>query len=144
MQKTIKILILLCVIGIIIVYFIPKTRILHCTLGGETLSLEVADTNILRERGLSGHQPLATNEGMIFIFSSDDKYGFWMKEMTFPIDILWLDANYRIVDVKESASPNSYPGIFTPVSPARFVLELSSGFFTAHSLKVGDALQITR
>ncbi|MDD5152874.1 MAG: DUF192 domain-containing protein [Candidatus Pacebacteria bacterium] len=125
-------------------FFAPKAKVLHGILGGENLYLEIADTSILHEKGLSLHKPLAPNEGMIFIFSSDGKYGFWMKDMLFPIDILWLDSEYRIVYVKEDVAPSSYPEVFMPTTQARFVLELPAGFFKKHELHLGDTLKISR
>lgn len=119
-------------------------RTLHAVLGGEPLFLEVADTDVLRTQGLSLHRPLALNEGMLFIFPNDGRHGFWMKDMLFPIDILWLDSDYRIVDVKEHATPASYPEIFLPGAPARYVLEVSAEFFENHRLKQGDVLEILR
>ena len=113
-------------------------------LGGETLKLEIADTEILRGQGLSGHKPLGTNEGMLFIFPNDDRHQFWMKDMLFPIDIAWIDNEYRIVDVRERVDPSSYPEIFTPESNARYVLELPAGFFENHSLKIGNTLEILK
>lgn len=106
--------------------------------------LEVADTTLLRARGLSGHAPLGKGEGMIFVFSEDDTYGFWMKDMLFPIDIVWLDAEHRIVDVKKDALPASYPEVFTPARPARYVVEIPAGFFEEHHLKMGDTLEILK
>ncbi len=131
---------------VIIVLFArsPQAKVLHAELGGEALLLVVADTDILRKQGLSGHRPLALNEGMLFVFPADDKHSFWMKDMLFPIDIFWLDNEYRIVDVKERATPESYPEVFTSSVPARYVLELSEGFFSSHKLKLGDGLKILR
>ena len=113
-------------------------------LGGETLKLEIADTEILREQGLSGHKPLGMNEGMLFAFPEEGFHSFWMKDMTFPIDILWLDSDYHIMDVRERAQPSSYPEIFTPRMPSQYVLELPEGFFENHSLKIGNTLEIIK
>lgn len=121
-----------------------KQQALHAFLGGEALVLEVADTDRLRTKGLSGHAPLRQNEGMLFVFSEDDYYGFWMKDMLFPIDIIWLDREYRIVDKKEHAAPESYPQVFVPEEPARYVVELSAGFFAEHHLEVGNIMQIAK
>ncbi len=128
---------------VIVVFFSrpPQAKVLHAVLGGEALLLEVADTDALRAQGLSGHKPFAPNEGMLFVFPIEGKHSFWMKDMLFPIDILWLDNDYRIVDVKEKATPESYPESFTPSVPALYVLELSAGFFEAHKLKKGDRLE---
>lgn len=106
--------------------------------------LEIADTDASRERGLSGHAPLEPGQGMLFEFPSDGGYGIWMKGMSFSIDIIWLDKNYRVVDTKAHAKPESYPEIFIPRALARYVLEVGEGFLDEHRIKVGDILEITR
>ncbi len=121
-------------------YYSPQTDGLHASLGGVVLVLEVADTEDLRARGLSLHKTLAPNEGMLFVFPEDGLHGIWMKDMLFSIDILWLDRDYRIVDVRVQSSPASYPEVFVPSIPVRYVLELQSGFFELHGLKKGDKL----
>jgi len=110
-------------------------------LGGKEISVEVADTPALQELGLSGHKPLTQNEGMIFIFNESKQYGFWMKDMLFPIDIIWFDEQYRIVDVWENAEPQSYPTSFAPRTPGRYVLEVSAGYFGKHQLRIGDKFE---
>lgn len=122
----------------------PKAKTLHARLGSEALLLEVADTEKFRIKGLSGHAPLASHEGMLFVFSESAPHGFWMKDMQFPIDILWLDEEYRILDTEERVAPESYPNVFSPSAPARFVLELPAGFFAHYGLRVGDILKILK
>lgn len=111
-------------------------------LGGEALTLEVVDTELLRERGLSGRSVLAENQGMFFIFPKEDLHGFWMKDMRFPIDILWLDYAYRIVDVEEQVTPDSYPRVFRPQVKAHYAVELPAGFFSQYHLMLGMKLEI--
>ena len=61
------------------------------------LNIEISDTKAKREQGLSGKEGLAENEGMLFVFEKEGYYGFWMKDMNFPIDIAWLDKNKKII-----------------------------------------------
>ncbi len=142
-QIIIVILSLLCVAGVIAVsFYTASKRAPYASFGGVELLLEVADTDALRLQGLSLHKPLAPNEGMLFVYQSDGQHSIWMKDMLFSIDIIWLDSEYRIVDVKERASPESYPEVFTPSVPVRYALELSAGFFVEHKLKKGDKLEL--
>lgn len=113
-------------------------------LGGKEISVLVADNATLREKGLSGQKSLAGNEGMLFIFLEPGFHSFWMKDMNFPIDIIWFNENYQIVDVWERASPDSYPMVYTPSLKAKFVLEVTDGFFSEHNLKIGNTIKITR
>jgi uncharacterized membrane protein (UPF0127 family) len=65
-----------------------------------------------------------------------------MKEMNFPLDMIWIDGEGNIVDITRDATPESYPTVFTPVVPAQYVLEVSGGFSTAHDIHIGDIAQI--
>lgn len=107
-------------------------------LAGEVVRVEIADTPEKRMRGLSGHAPLGPAEGMLFVFPQEGHYPFWMKDMLFSIDMLWLDSNGRIVGMWLAAAPESYPHSYAPKAPARFVIELPAGFVRAHSIKIGD------
>lgn len=107
-------------------------------INNRVFNVEVADTKAGRERGLSGHKPLLENGGMFFIFPKSDKHGFWMKDMTFPIDIIWIDENFKVVHIEKSVSPETYPKVFYPDSPAMYVLEVSDGQASALGLRVGD------
>lgn len=119
-------------------------RKLIVSLGSEEITAVVADTKELREKGLIGRKNLKANEGMLFAFTEPGLHGFWMKDMQLPIDIIWFDENYQIVDVWERALPASYPKVFTPHTPAQFVLEVQAGYFEDHHLKTGNILKIPR
>jgi hypothetical protein len=60
---------------------------------------------------------------------------YWMKEMNFPIDIVWIDDNFRVVDIIYDARPESYPNLFTSPKSVKYVLELNSGEALKFSLK---------
>ena len=95
-------------------------------------------TDATREKGLSGHAPLASDEGMLFVFDGPAQQNFWMKEMLFPIDMIWLDSNMRVVGAAERATPESYPTIFSSPSSTKYVLEVPAGEYAARSLMLGD------
>lgn len=104
------------------------------------LSLEFAKSAQEQERGLSGRTSLAPLSGMLFLFDAPGLYGVWMKDMHFPLDILWLDGKKRVVAIEENALPSSYPHIFRPSVPARFILEVNAGFVAKNHIVVGDVL----
>ena len=81
---------------------------------------------------------------MLFAFGSSDRHGIWMKDMRFPIDIFWLDEYGQIVFIKKDAQPDSYPEVFLPNSPAKFVLEVTAGFAEENSLKIGDKISFKK
>src|SRR3989344_4795926 len=86
-------------------------------------------------------QDLAENEGMLFIFAESRQHPFWMKDMKFPIDIIWLNENMSIVYIKKDARPESYPKIYSPDKDSKYVLEVVSGFAEKHALKIGDKIE---
>ena len=71
-------------------------------LGGKTYNLILAKTDSEKMKGLSGRGSLSSNTGMLFIFKDKDNYGFWMRDMKFPIDIIYINDN-KVVDFVENA-----------------------------------------
>lgn len=118
----------------------PASAELSMEIAGKTIALSVADTEAERVRGLSGKERLIDGEGMLFVFTSESRYRFWMKEMNFPIDIIWLSEDGMIVDMHTDVSPSTYPEVFRPREPVRYVLELPAGFAKANNLKIGDRI----
>ena len=108
------------------------------TINGQPIQVQIADTAALRMKGLSGRSALPADHGMLFVFDHDGYISFWMKDMKFPIDILWLSSIGTVVHVQENVSPTTYPESFTSTSTARFVLELPAHYVSAHHVKVGD------
>lgn len=102
---------------------------------------EVAETPASRERGLSGRASMPAAEGMLFIFSVPDMYGFWMKDMKFSLDLVWIGADKKIAGISENAKPESYPQLFFPPRPVPYVLELNAGAAKIFGLKAGVAVE---
>lgn len=103
-----------------------------------TLKAEIAETYSERARGLSGRERISDDQGMLFLFKEPGRYPFWMKGMKFPIDIIWLDKDLKIVEIKKEARPESFPEFFQPKAPAEYVLEINAGLSDKHNLKEGD------
>lgn len=112
---------------------------------GTRIEAEVADTDAARARGLMGREALADGCGMLFVFDPPGPCGFWMKSVRFPLDILWLDAAGRIVDLVMSAPPcpREPCPVYASRTPAAYVLEVTGGVAAAHGLRPGDQLTIT-
>lgn len=111
-------------------------------LKGQTIQVTIADTPEKRMQGLSGHAELAENEGMLFVFAEDGRYSFWMKDMKFSIDVLWISADGTIVDIAQNVSPDTYPASYTSKADARYVLELRAGWVQARNVSIGDRVGI--
>lgn len=144
-KKILFLVVTLFLIGVI--WLLSKNNQATVGVGGLTLRVEVAKTVTQREKGLSGHAPLATDAGMLFVFEQSDIYSFWMKDMLFPIDIIWLapsdvEGISKVVYIKKDAKPESYPESFIPDQKAIYVLEVNSGFSHENNLKVGDEVKI--
>lgn len=111
-------------------------------LAGQDIRVAVADTDTEREKGLGGKDGLARGEGMLFIFPTDGIYGFWMKDMLFAIDIMWLSADGTVIHIEHSVSPDSYPRSYASGSPARYVLELPAGWAKEYTVHIGDVVSL--
>jgi len=112
-------------------------------ISGVPVYATIAQTNEQRMLGLSGQTGLNEGEGLFFVFPYDSRHGIWMKDMLFPIDILWFDREFRVVGITKSATPESFPEVFNSERDARYVLELNAGFVEANTVSLGDQVTIT-
>lgn len=106
------------------------------------INIEVADEEYERNLGLSGRNELGDYSGMLFIFNTEGGYTFWMKEMLIPLDIIFIDAQGFIVDIKEELEPctvNYCPKILSN-NPFKYALEVNSGFAKTNSVVVGNSV----
>lgn len=115
-----------------------KLNISGVYIGEKLIRVEVADTLEERTEGLSGRTGLAADEGMLFIFPEDGLHAFWMKDMLFPIDIVWLSNDRVVTDIAPSVSPSTYPASFSPTTPVRYALELPAGLVEEYAIEKGD------
>lgn len=114
-------------------------------LGKNNFSIVVADTFRARARGLSGRESLGENEGMLFLFSIKAKYSFWMKNMNFPLDIIWL-IDKKVVGFNENVpapAGNSILNLptYSPPETINGALELNAGSVKKFGIKIGDTLE---
>jgi Uncharacterized conserved protein len=113
-------------------------------LRGQRFSVELATNDASREHGLMMRTALAPDHGMLFVFSDTAPRGFWMKNTLIPLDILYFDADRRLVSMQLEVLPcKADPCPIYPSSgPARYVLELSAGTAARIGAKVADELKI--
>lgn len=93
----------------------------------QLIEAQVVDEPQTLAKGLSGRDSLGINQGMLFIFDRETTHYFWMKDMKFSIDIIWLDASKKVVHMETRVSPDTYPTKFNNKTPALYVLEVPSG-----------------
>lgn len=103
------------------------------------INAEIADTPEKRQLGLMYREKLNEKSGMLFVFPEENYHAFWMKNMKFPIDIIWIDGNYRIVHIEKDAQPcielcKSY----FPKEKAKYVLEVSANFTEREGIRVNS------
>jgi YVTN family beta-propeller protein len=105
--------------------------------------VDIANDPSEHARGLMFKKNLEWNNGMLFVYEEDKTRSFWMKNTSIPLDMLFVDSNLTIVDIKENMQPcveaDSCPSYISK-QPARFVLELNAGFVQNKSVNIGDRL----
>lgn len=109
--------------------------------GKTALKAEVVNTTESRQLGFSGREGVVDGQGMIFVFPEPSMYSFWMKNMLFPLDVIWINTENKIVHIETNKGPDTYPNAFAPKEPAQFVLETSAGFVDFFGVKVGDEVR---
>jgi len=152
MSKGNKILVILIVIVIffgIAYYFsnffinLTATKTARATINGHSITLLIARTEKEKEIGLSSRKNLPKDEGMIFPFATPGNYPFWMKDMKFSIDIIYL-RDQKIVTILKNVKPPSSlignPPIYTPSAPSDTVIEINAGLSDTYKLKTGEKI----
>ncbi len=108
-----------------------------------SLNIEIADDEAKRMQGLMYRDTMAENEGMLFVFPQAQEQSFWMKNTIMPLDIIYVNAEKRIITIQKNAVPYSENSIPSN-GPAQFVVEVNAGFCDRHNLKPGDHIEWTR
>lgn len=117
----------------------------HVNIHGKTYKLLIAKTEKEKEIGLSSRISLPSDQGMIFPYDKADYYRFWMKDMKFPIDIIFLN-NKKVVTIFSNIPPPALPTdnlpIYEPDAPSSMILELNANEANKQHLKKGDTIEI--
>lgn len=111
-------------------------------VSGDLILVDVADSPDERGQGLSGRESLAPNQGMLFIFDEPLSPQFSMREMNFPIDIVWISEDLNIVAVTPTIAVETYPDTFAPPGPVKYVLEVNSGLSASRGWLAGDKVEL--
>jgi len=117
------------------------------TIDNVVLDVEIADDSEKIQQGLMFRKMLPEDHGMLFIFDQERKYQFWMMNMKFNLDIIWLDANGKVVHIVEDAEPcidaaHTSLCTFGPDESARYVLEVNSGFVQRYGINENSVMRI--
>ncbi len=139
---------------ILIGIFVPTLLILNFSLtrktpsaiiNGKVFAVDVAKSDLEKEKGLSIYNKIPENKGMIFTFETPDYYPFWMKDMKFAIDIIYI-RNGKITDIFQNVafpkSPDEKLEIIKPQEKSDTVLEINAGLSNKYNFKKGDLVRI--
>ena len=118
------------------------------TIGGASFTVDLADAPEKRFQGLSGREILEEGTGMLFVFQEERQHTFWMKDMRFPLDMIWITTECTIADIIADI-PNAPPyqkngalPTYSPSAPGTFVLEVNAGVAAASGLQTGDQMTL--
>lgn len=121
----------------------PPKKTPTATINNHAFNLEIAKTPEEKEIGLSTKESLDQDSGIYFPFEKPSYYRFWMRDMKFPIDIIFI-RNGRIVTIHKNVNPPTNPNetlpIYSPTEPADAVLEINAGLSDEYNFKVGDVV----
>lgn len=139
-----KYAVLICSIGVIVIlagalYQYQESS--KVSFGNHKISLETVSSESKRSQGLSGRENLDENTGMLFVFEQPGLHCFWMKDMKFPIDILWLDVDKKVIDIRPSVEPSTYPAQFCPAQNASYVIEVQAGRCANSGVDIGTHIR---
>ena len=111
-------------------------------IGETVVTLDIADDNRERLKGLSEKVSIPKNHAMLFVFDEYAGHGIWMKDMEFSIDIVWLNEYSEVVHIEKNISPDTFPKVFGQNVNSKYVLEFNSGFVERSNIKIGDKFVI--
>ena len=110
---------------------------------GKCVHVQVAQTEAEKQRGLMGVTFLADTEGMLFVWDEENIYPFWMKDTLIPLDMVWINAQYQVVDIT-TMQPCTTPTcpVYSPAANAQYVLETRAGLMEEWNVVVGQSVQL--
>lgn len=107
----------------------------------KTYSVLIADNVFEQMLGLMGRSSLEDNEGMLFIYEDNRNVSFWMKNVAFPLDMIFLNQCGHVIQIHENAQAHDTTVILS-VEPVRAVLELQAGASKRDQIRVGDIVEV--
>lgn len=108
----------------------------------KVLTVEVVNTRESRELGLSNRKGISGNDGMLFTFPFPGRYTFWMKDMLFPIDMIWINKEGVVVHIVSNAKPEDYPATYSNNVEALYVLEIGAGKAVEYGIYLGTKVHM--
>lgn len=117
-------------------------------VGSKSIVVEIADEPVKLSRGLMFRRSMPADEGMLFIFETEEPRSFWMKNTFIPLSIAFANAAGVIVDIQDMSPVKSEmetsPPTYVSAKPAKYALEMNQGWFLQNQIKVGDHLNLSK
>lgn len=125
----------------------PTPEKKEISIAGNTLMVDVAQTDEQRKRGLSGRDSLEEGTGMLFVFDENSRPTFWMKDVSFAIDIIWVDDG-KIVGIDKDVQPEKAVAeeelaLYPAPQPIDYAIEVNAGYNDGHLLNEGDTVNLS-
>lgn len=156
-MKKKKILIVFAIIIIFLVifgiYFYPKyknkgnqinEKFIVVKLNNQEFNFEIARTAIEKQQGLMFRESLNHNSGMIFVYDKDTELSFWMENTLMPLDLIFINSDKVIVDIKENFQPcrTLECPTYTAKQPAKYVIEINAGLSNELGLEINQKIKL--
>ncbi len=122
--------------------FVKEGELLFTNSKGDTITkidIEIADDDEQRTMGLMYRDKMDENQGMLFIFDTEELQAFWMKNTILPLDIIFVNAKMEIIKIQRNAEPFSEKSL-PSIKPAQYVVEVNAGYCERHGIKEGDKI----
>ena len=144
-QKILIIIFLAALAILAILFYFRQDKSMNLKIGGTTLRVELASSFLEQAKGLSGRDALGESQGMLFVYRDSAVRNFWMKDMLFSIDAVWINKG-KIVGWQENISPPKDAGgqilRFHSLQPADMVLEAPSGWVKGNNIRLGQGVDL--
>jgi uncharacterized protein len=122
----------------------PKLRagkVIFTEANGAAVTVEIAEKNDERNRGLMFRKSLPEDHGMIFVFPRSDVHRFWMRNTCLPLDMVFVDGDGYVVGIEENTTTMSDAQFYVPC-PSRYVVEVNAGYCRRHGVRAGQRVKL--
>ncbi len=138
-ESVLRLLAVLLIFTVLLFTILSKSQVI-LRINNSRYYLNIASSNEQLARGLSGVENMPKNEGMLFVLPNSSKACFWMKQMDFNLDIIWLNEQKQVVHLEKNLSPKSYPKTYCSNQNSKYVIEMNSGFIGSKNIYLGEKL----
>lgn len=130
-------------LGMVFFQNTADNEISYVVINGQKIFVEVADSPEERSHGLMYRTNMPMDQGMLFIFDEESERSFWMKNTLIPLDIIFIDSDYTIVNIENAIPCEEDPcELYSSEKPAKYVIEVIGGYTENYGISKGDKVEI--